>query len=39
MPEYILGIDVSKLKFDVALLVNNKYKTKNAMCNFSGGLR
>ncbi len=29
MDSIILGIDISKQTFDVALLINNKIKTKN----------
>ena len=28
MSKYYLGIDIAKLKFDAALLFDNKYKTK-----------
>ena len=38
MPKVFLGIDISKSKFDVALLFNNKVKTKKFDNNLSGFL-
>jgi transposase len=36
MVDAILGIDIAKLKFDVALLQNNKYKSKIFKNNTDG---